>query len=330
MSLPVPALGRLTIRCGMRFGLQLPDFAWITEDPHESLTRLRDVAVAAEQSGFHSLWVMDHFYQLPQLGGPDLPMLECYTALGALAAVTSTVRLGALVTGVTYRNPALLAKQVTTLDLLSGGRAVMGIGAAWYDVEHDGLGFTFPPLRERYEMLEEAVRICRAMFTEDKPSFAGRHYRVEAVRNVPKPIQPSGPPIMIGGSGEQKTLRLVARYADACNVFGSADTVARRMRLIDSYCTEEGRDPNTVTRTRLGSLFVCDTEADAEQTRQFLLETRGTTEVTERMTVGTPSQIADAVAAFAEAGMQELIFNLPGIRSIEQVHRAGAALTAGR
>ena len=173
---------------------------------------------------------MDHFWQLPALGGPDEPILEAYTLLGALAARTERVQLGTLVTGVTYRNPALLAKMVTTLDIISKGRAILGIGAAWYEPEHDGFGFDFPRAGERLDRLEEAVQICRALFRDDRPTFEGRYYSITDARNVPRPIRRGGPPIMIGGSGERRTLRLVAQYGDMCNVTGGPATVAPQAR----------------------------------------------------------------------------------------------------
>src|SRR5439155_8630529 len=195
---------------GMRFGLQIPNFTLGVPDDR-LFEEVAGIATTAEESGYDSVWVMDHFYQLPPLGGPAQPMLEAYTLLGALGARTERVRLGTLVTGVTYRNPALLAKIVTTLDVITSGRAILGIGAAWHDVEHQGLGFEFPPAGERLDRLEEAVQICRAMFREERPSFAGRHYRIEEAWNVPRPVQPGGPAIMIGGGGEKRTLRLVAQ-----------------------------------------------------------------------------------------------------------------------
>jgi len=184
----------------MRFGLQIPNFG---DDgtPGALFDGVVQMATAAEESGFDSVWVMDHFFQLPPMGGPVAPMLDSYTLLGALAARTSKVRLGAMVTGVTYRNPAHLAKIVTTLDVISAGRAILGIGAAWYDIEHEGLGFDFPPAGERLDRLEEALRICRAMFREEAPSFDGRYYRIHEARNVPPPVQPGGPPILVGGGG---------------------------------------------------------------------------------------------------------------------------------
>ena len=208
-----------------------------------SSTAWSSMATAAEESGFDSVWVMDHFYQLPPLGGPSQPMLEAYTLLGALAARTTRVRLGAMVTGVTYRNPAHLAKIVTTLDVISAGRAILGIGAAWYDVEHEGLGFDFPPAGERLDRLEEALQICRAMFREEAPTFEGRYYRIHEARNVPRPVQPGGPPILVGGGGEKRTLRLVARYADMCNIFGDAATIAHKVDVLRGHCEAVGRDP---------------------------------------------------------------------------------------
>ena len=213
------------------YGLQIPNFTYgvPTEGMFDEVVAR---ATAAEESGFSSVWVMDHFYQLPALGGESQPMLEGYTLLGALAVCTSTVQLGTLVTGVTYRNPAMLAKIVTTLDVISKGRAVLGIGAAWHDVEHDALGFEFPSVKERMDRLEEAVQICRLMFREDAPSFEGRYYSISEARNLPKPVQAGGPPIMIGGGGEKRTLRLVAQYADMCNVSGDADTIRHKIEVL--------------------------------------------------------------------------------------------------
>ena len=217
-----------------RFGLQLPSFTYPVSDA-ELFEHVAGLARAGEESGFDSVWVMDHFWQLPPLGGPDQPILEAYTLLGALAARTERVELGTLVTGVTYRNPALLAKMVTTLDVVSSGRAVCGIGAAWYEEEHDGLGFDFPPVGERMDRLGEALQILKAMFTEDAPSFSGAHYRIDGAKNLPRPVRAGGPPILVGGSGEKRTLRLVAEHADLCNIFGAArddPAQARRARAV--------------------------------------------------------------------------------------------------
>src|SRR5437879_5663290 len=186
-----------------RFGLQIMSFNF---DPGEMFERTSEVARAAEHAGFDSVWVMDHLFQLPPLGGPDFPMLEAYSILSAIGARTERVKLGALVGGVTYRNPALVAKLATTLDVITRGRAICGLGAAWFEVEHIGLGFDFPPAGERIGRLEEAVQICKAMFREETPTFDGRYYRIKEARNVPRPIRPEGIPIMIGGGGERRTL----------------------------------------------------------------------------------------------------------------------------
>jgi F420-dependent oxidoreductase-like protein len=195
---------------------------------------------------------MDHWFQMEMLGGPPEPMLEGYTSLGFLAGQTEHLDLGLLVTGVTYRHPGLLAKIVTTLDVLSGGRAFLGIGAAWYDREHAGLGVPFPPTRERFERLEEALQICRQMWSDDDGAFEGKHYQLAETVCVPPPIQPGGPRILVGGSGERKTLRLVATYADACNLFGFEPAeMKHKIEVLDGHCADVGRDPAEVQRTAL-------------------------------------------------------------------------------
>ena len=268
------------------------------------------LATAAEDAGFDSVWVMDHFYQLPMMGGPDQPMLEAYTLLGALAARTRRVRLGTLVTGVTYRNPAILAKIVTTLDVISRGRAVLGIGGAWYDVEHKGLGVDYPADRVRLDMLEEAVQICRAMFTGDHVSFSGAHYRVDDARNVPRPVQAGGPKIMIGGGGEKRTLRLVARYADMCNVTGDVATLARKIDVLRRHCAEVGRDPAEVDVTWMTPLILTTSSQNTADTREMLAAVASAQE-TAGFTVGQPHEVPGLIAGHIEAGADEVIFSLP-------------------
>jgi F420-dependent oxidoreductase-like protein len=314
------------------FGFQLPNFAY--GNPQDRASGVGDDAMfagalarvrAAEDSGFESVWVMDHFYQLPALGGAPEPILEAYTLLGALAASTSRVQLATLVTGVTYRNPAMLAKIVTTLDVISGGRAILGIGAAWHDEEHVGLGFDFPPARERLDRLEEAVQICRAMFTQDAPSYRGRYYHIDSARNVPRPLR-GDIPIMIGGSGEKRTLKLVAQYADLCNIFGSPATVRRLNGVIDAHCETVGRDPSQIRRTRLSSLFICDSDAQADEMRAFVRSIAGD-DADQRFDVGTEPELRDRVGALADAGLDTLIFNLP-LGAEDAVARAGTFLTS--
>ncbi len=308
-----------------RFGLQLPNFTLGVPDD-QLFERFLELAVAGEESGFASLWVMDHLYQLPALGGEEQPMLEAYTLLGALAGRTTGVQLGTLVTGVTYRNPALLAKQVTTLDIISGGRAILGIGAAWHDVEHVAFGFDYPSDRERLDRLEEALRICRGMLTEDVTTFDGRYYRVAAVRNLPRPIRPGGVPIMVGGGGEKRTLRLVAQYADQCNVSGNLETVRHKLDVLHRHCADVGRDPAEVTTTRLGALFLVDTPEQAVETREIIVGLADE-EFAAACTIGDDESVVEQVAAMLDAGVQEPIFNMP-FADAATVRRAGALLTS--
>lgn len=212
---------------------------------------LAATGAAAESAGISRLSVMDHYFQMEFNGGAEDPMLEAYTTLGYLAGHTSTVQLGALVTGVTYRHPGLLAKIATTLDVLSGGRATLGIGAAWYDREHEGLGVPFPPLAERFERLEETLRICLRMWDpEANGPFEGKHYRLAETLCVPAPVSSPHPEIMIGGGGEQKTLRLVARYGDACNLFAtSPEEVRHKLDVLRGHCDAEGRDYDRISKT---------------------------------------------------------------------------------
>ncbi|MBV8559493.1 MAG: LLM class F420-dependent oxidoreductase [Acidimicrobiia bacterium] len=307
------------------YGLQLPKFTFSVPDDR-LFEHVAGMATAADAGGFASLWVMDHFYQLPGLGGADDKMLEGYTLLGALAARTERVTLGTLVTGVTYRNPALLAKEVTTLDVISSGRAVLGIGAAWYDVEHEGLGVDFPPVPERMDRLEEAVQICRLMFTEERPTFEGRYYRIKEARNIPRPIQPGGPPIMIGGSGPKRTLRAVAKYADISNVFGGPDTLRKNVEILHNHCADVGRDPSEIKVTRLGSLFLARSADEAEQLRQGVAGAMGEEWAREAATFGDADSVGEQLQALVEAGAQELIFNLPLANDADDITAAGEVL----
>jgi F420-dependent oxidoreductase-like protein len=307
------------------YGLQLPKFTFPVPDDR-LFEHVAAMATAADDGGFSSLWVMDHFYQLPGLGGADDKMLEGYTLLGALAARTKRVTLGTLVTGVTYRIPSLLAKEVTTLDIISSGRAVLGIGAAWYDVEHEGLGVAFPPVPERMDRLEEAVQICRLMFTEERPTFEGRYYRIKEARNIPRPIQPGGPPIMIGGSGPKRTLRAVAKYADISNVFGGPDTLRKNVEILHNHCADVGRDPSEVKVTRLGSLFLARSADEAEQLREGVAGAMGEEWAREAATFGDADSVGEQLQALVDAGAQELIFNLPLANDSDDVTAAGEVL----
>ncbi|GAB2458179.1 TIGR03560 family F420-dependent LLM class oxidoreductase [Nocardioides hungaricus] len=235
----------------MRIGIHYANFTH-PDWPTRLTDRLTETARVADQGGAALFTVMDHYFQMEQLGGPPEPMLEGYTTLGYLAGQTSDLRLGLLVTGTTYRHPGLLAKIVTTLDVLSRGRAMLGIGAAWYDREHAGLGVPFPPTNERFERLEETLRVVRQMWSDDDGPFEGEHYRLAETVCVPPPVQRPHPPILIGGSGERKTLRLVAQYADACNLFGeSPDLVRHKLDVLRGHCDDLGRDYDAIEKTMI-------------------------------------------------------------------------------
>lgn len=213
---------------------------------------LAQVARTADEGGVTTLTMMDHWFQMERLGGPPAPMLEGYTSLGFLAGQTRDLELGLLVTGVTYRHPGLLAKIVATLDVLSGGRAMLGLGAAWYAREHAGLGVPFPSTSERFERLAEALQICRQMWSEDDGAFEGRYYQLAETVCVPPPIRTGGPRVVVGGSGERKTLRLVATYADACNLYGfDPEEMKHKIDVLDGHCADVGREPGEVRRTAL-------------------------------------------------------------------------------
>lgn len=235
----------------MRIGIHHANFSH-PDGPTGLTDRLAETARVADQGGASWFTVMDHYFQMEQLGGPAEPMLEGYTTLGYLAAQTEQVRLSLLVTGATYRHPGLLAKIVTTLDVLSRGRAMLGLGAAWYDREHAGLGVPFPPTAERFERFEETLEICRQMWSDDDGPYEGRHFRLAETVCVPPPVQRPHPPILIGGSGERKTLRLVARHADACNLFGeSVDVVRHKLEVLRGHCDAIGRDYDAIEKTMI-------------------------------------------------------------------------------
>ena len=249
----------------MKLGLHVSDFTW-PDGPARLGANLATIAQAAEAAGFDRLSVMDHFFQIHMIGAPEREMLESYTTLGYVAAKTSAIKLLTVVTGVIYRQPGLLAKAVSTLDVLSGGRAMLGIGAAWNEEEARGLGFPFPPLAERFERLEETLQIILQMWSDDDGPYHGHHYHLERTLNSPQPLQRPHPPILIGGSGERKTLRLVAQYADACNLFGSPD-VGHKLDVLRSHCERLGRDYDSIEKTVITTF---DVGENGERTRELL------------------------------------------------------------
>ncbi len=301
------------------FGYHMPSFTFSGVAPEGLFDHVAGMAQAAEDAGFDMVTVMDHFYQIRGVGPETEPMMEAYTTLGALSQRTEKVKLGALVTGVTYRNPALLVKQVTTLDVISGGRAIMGLGAAWNEDEHRGYGFDFPPIGRRMDRLEEALQIAKRMFSEERPSFAGRYFRIEGALNVPRPLQPQGPKILVGGGGEQRTLRLVARYADISNWFGDIDAMKRKGEILERYCLEEGRDPATILRTAMAPVMIATGPDEARRLAARVPEER-------RQMMGEPlppAQAAERLSEFVAAGISGFTFGNANLFEPELIAAAG-------
>lgn len=283
----------------IRLGLQIPNFSYGTGVEKLFPTVLAQ-AREAESAGFDSVFVMDHFYQLPALGDPDQPMLEAYTALGALATATERVQLGTLVTGNTYRNPALLAKTITTLDVVSQGRAILGIGTGWFQLEHDQLGFEFGTFTDRFNRLEEALQIILPMIKGERPTFSGKWYQVrEALAN---PRFREHIPLMIGGSGEKKTIPLAARHFDHLNVIAGFDELPGKLEVVRRRCEDIGRDPATLETSTLTTVLV-DENAKPDQIPA---------EMKQRMVAGRPDSVADQIKTkVVDAGIDGVIINLP-------------------
>jgi len=272
----------------MNIGLQIPVFTWPGGDNAIAST-LAQIAKTAEDAGFYSLWVMDHFFQLdPHLGKAQEPMLEGYTALSFLAGITERIKLGTLVTGVIYREPGFLVKQATTLDVLCSGRAYFGIGAAWFEREAVGLGFQFPPVKERFERLEEALQITHQMWSTDFKPYNGKYYQLSEPICSPLPVSKPHPPIMIGGMGEKKTLRLVAHYADACNLFARAgiDVLTHKLEVLRKHCADVGRPFDEIELTTLSSTNLTTDEQ-------------------------SPKDVIDFCKQLADIGISHAIFNMP-------------------
>ncbi len=317
----------------IRMGLQIPNFTYPGVAAEELFETIAATAVAAEASGFDSVFVMDHFFQLPMLGAPDQEMFEAYTLLSAIAARTSKVRLGCMVGGMTYRNPAFLAKTVSCLDVISKGRAIWGIGAGWFEQEHDAYGFPFGTFTDRFEKLEEGLQIAKSMFTNHTTTFDGKWFQVKDAFNVPKPVQAGGPPILIGGSGEKKTLRMVAQYGDACNVFGEPSAVRHLMDVLNSHCERLDRDPASICRTRLGTLVVGRTMEEAEAKVTARLGGRLSDMPDELQTrlrgmfiLGDAASVQQQVQTLLDAGLDGIVFNMVDSHDVEAVELAGEVL----
>lgn len=302
-----------------RLGLQIPNFNFPGGTPADIFSTVADAAVAAESSGFDTVLVMDHFYQLPMLGEPTDFMLEAYTLLGGIAARTSSVRLGALVTGNTYRNPAILAKTVTTLDLISGGRAQLGIGSGWFEPEHDSFGIEFGTFTDRFEKLEEALQIILPMFRDERPSLDGDHYRITEAINQPAPL--SRIPVMIGGSGEKKTLRMVAQYADMGNLTCDPSEVPRKLEALAAHCERLGRDRSDILMSWNRVVCIAPTTEQALADRDAYLATRGMDyatlpdefrEVVDGMiVVGDPDTVGERFTGWKALGLDGFTVSMP-------------------
>jgi F420-dependent oxidoreductase-like protein len=307
------------------FSFHMPNFTFPGVPDDGLFERVVDMAEAAEAAGFDMLTVMDHFYQIAVVGREEEPMLEAYTTLGAIAARTERLMLGTMVTGVTYRNPALLAKTVTTLDVISGGRAVLGIGAAWNESEHAGYGFEFPPIGRREDRLEEALAICKAMFTEERPSFQGANYRIERALNRPRPIRPGGPRILVGGGGEQRTLKVAARYADITNWFGNFEEATGRLAVLDRHCETVGRDPAEILRTVTLSIVIAESESDkAAVLGQIPAAVRG------MAMAATLDEAEEVVHRYLDAGFGGIMFRNTMMRAPEAIARAAELISSIR
>jgi F420-dependent oxidoreductase-like protein len=278
----------------MKIGLQISSFTWPGGTPAIAST-LSDIARQADEVGFDSIWVMDHFFQIRSVGKTEEPMLEGWTTLGFLAAQTKRARLGLMVGGIHYRNPGLWVKAATTLDVLSGGRAWLGIGAAWNEEESRALGFPFPPLGERFEMLEETLQIAHQMWDGERGTegaFNGRLFQAERLLNSPQSLSRPRVPIMIGGGGEKKTLRLVAQYADACNVFGTPEGIARKYAILAEHCAAVGRDPNEIEHSTLQNLAI---SAD------------------DRPGTMSPAHVVNRFGELSDAGAEHIIIGMRGL-----------------
>jgi len=311
----------------LRFGLQLPSFSW-EGGTRQLASQLAAIARGAEEAGFTSLWVMDHFLQIPQLGREWQDMLESYTTLGFLAAQTASVRIGTLVTGVTYRNVAHLAKIVATLDVLSGGRAICGIGAAWYEREHRAYGWPFPPAKERLALLEDALQLLPLMWGPGSPAFEGRLISVPEAMCYPRPLQEKIP-ILVGGSGEQRTLDLVARYADACNLLGGAETVRHKLEILERHCDKVGRSMAAIEVTHLSTALVGVNRPALDRALARLRAPAMSMEAfATRVNAATVDDHVGRFRQLAEAGVQTAIVSLPDIDDPDALARFGQVIEA--
>ena len=322
----------------MKFGLQHPNFSYDYSDQNTSriIDTLSNLVAKAENKGFDSFWVMDHFHQISVVGKPEEPMLESWTTISVLAGITTRIKLGTLVTGVIYRYPSILAKIAATLDVLSKGRLFLGIGASWNEEESLAYGIgestnnsgsnnetssiSFPSNKERLLRLEEALQIIRKMWTEEpSASFKGKYYQIHNAYCNPKPIQKPTPPILVGGSGEKRTLKIVAKYADACNLFGSAETVRKKLDILKTHCRNVNRDYDSILKTKLGVVVIDNDGLMAKKKVQQAFIGMPEAQLREFAIYGTPDDVLKQIKEFENVGIQYLIVDLEPQREIEAV-----------
>jgi len=310
-----------------RLGYQIPNFTYPDTRPEEIFDKVVAQARAAEAAGYDRVMVMDHFYQLPGIGRHDEPMFECYSMLSALAQHTEKVRLSALVTGNTYRNPTLLAKTITTLDHVSHGRASLGIGAGWFEKEHDDLGFPFGTFGERFEKLEEALQIIGPMLRGERPTLRGKHYTAVEAANSPAPV--SRIPIMIGGQGEKKTLRMVAQYADESNLLGETKDIPRKLEVLAAHCDRLGRDRSELVVTKLLMVAVAPTLAELEEDLAAIAQLKGWNDaimdmVRKTLIYGDADHVGERIAEAVAMGLDGVTVDLPiNGHNVERVELLG-------
>jgi F420-dependent oxidoreductase-like protein len=316
------------MRAPFELDLHVPNFNWPGVADEELFERLVEIATTAEDSGFSSISMMDHYHQIPGVGPQTNHMFEGNTMLAALAARTSRVSLGLLVGGVMYRNPAALAKITTGIDVISGGRAVLGLGAAWFEDEHRAYGFPFPALKERFEHLEDALNIARRMFTEEVATYEGTHHSIHGALNNPRPLR-GDIPILVGGSGEKKTLRMVAQYADGSNFFGDVERVRHLLGVLEGHCERLGRDIGEITKTRMGSVYIAATEEAAQAKLEPVIAAAADPERARAQAfVGAPDSVAEQVQAYLDAGLDGVTVTMPDVHELESVALAGETLSA--
>jgi F420-dependent oxidoreductase-like protein len=313
------------MRAPIQLDLHLPSFNYPGVAPEAVFEKLVAIATTAEQAGFTSLTLMDHYHQIPPVGPPQNWMFEGNTMLAGIAARTQSIAVGLLVGGVTYRNPAQHAKITTTLDVISGGRAIHGIGAGWFEAEHDAYGYEFPPLKERFVRLADHLRIASAMFRDDQATVPGDRHSVADAYNNPKPLR-GDIPILVGGSGERKTLRLVAQYADGCNLFGDPDRARHLLGVLHGHCESVGRDPAEITKTSMATIAIAETEAGVKAKLEAMRAAGFPEQRIAATTAGTPEQILERAHAYREAGIEGLTFSMPDVYDLEAVTLAGTTL----